>query len=102
MVVTVKETTNLDDIQYAKQHNMNMNAQYAGQGYIPSNAFMDVPKPIYEEQEWNFKLHNLLDYHVESQDPRDIIANVLYKGLVRIKYEPAVEAKFETFMSLSL
>lgn len=85
---------NATDITMAQQYNTHVRAEYAGSPMPP--PLTPVPEPIYDTQVWNFRLDLVTNFYVrkntlEGQDKGDIVANVMYEGLVILQYDPTVE-----------
>lgn len=94
MKVTRLLLANQEEIQNAKLFNQ----RQASEGQA-SYLFMEVPKPEWEEVPFNFVIRNVQSYYIEPES-KDIIANVMYDGLIRMKYEPILENKLELYLSL--
>jgi hypothetical protein len=86
---------NQEEIQQAKMYNQGRAAEGATQDLNP-NAFLKVPEPLWEEVPFSFPIRNVNSYYVDN----DIIANLMYDGIVRLKYNPVLENQLEMYFSL--
>lgn len=86
---------NQEEIQQAKIYNQGKSAEGANLNFNPQ-AFVKVPEPIWEEVPFNFPIRNVQSYYIDN----DIILNIMYDGIIRIKYNPLVENQLEMYMSL--
>lgn len=99
MKVLRKNITNTVEIQEAMQHNQQVNLQHADM-FTAEHYMHPVPKPIFEEVEWNFKLVNLNSYWIDNSEPYDVFANVAGEGHVRLVNNPLMINQFEMYLSL--
>jgi len=81
---------NSEDIVMAKNYNLQLRAEYAGQAYYRQ---IEVPQPIYETQRFSFRTNLATNYYVErdtmnGKEHGDIIVNIMYEGVVRFEYDP--------------
>ncbi len=100
MRATRKVCTNTEERQNVLLYNRQLEAEFAGQPIRPN--LLVVPKPIYDLVPFNFKVHHINNAYVEPKDPKDIIVNLLYEGIVRIAYEPLIESQLEMYFSLGI
>ncbi len=88
---------NQNEIQQKIHYNNQLESEYYGQNFKP--AYVDVPAPIYTVEEYYFRLHQVNSFYIEKnrllqgKPEKDIIANILYEGLVRFQYDPVLESK---------
>lgn len=98
-----KITTNQVDINIAQQYNVHMAAEYAGSYTEPKLA--KVPEPVFSTQLFSFRLEYVNSFYVEkdtinNKEDGDIIINLLYDGLVRLQYDPLVEARLNMYLNI--
>lgn len=109
MRVKRKIIANQFEIDNIRQQNQLLISDYAGQRNVPQ---LPVPEPIYKVYEWNFRVNQLNSFYVErtiirpdgseAKAPRgegDIIAGVLYEGIIRLEYDPIVVNKFNLVLN---
>ncbi len=105
MRVKRKVIANELEIEEMRNHNRDLIQNYAGQPNVPQ---LKLPDPIYKTYEWNFRIHQLNSFYVEREaidrqgnlkvaenGDGDIMAGILYEGVVRLEYDPLVVSKFE-------
>lgn len=85
---------NATDITMAQQYNTHVRAEYAGSPMPP--PLTPVPEPIYDTQVWNFRLDLVTNFYVRKDtlqgvEKGDIVANIMYEGIVVLEYSPIVE-----------
>lgn len=104
MRVKRKFIVNQTEIDEIRQHNAGLVRDYVGHPNVPQ---MRLPDPIYDTYEWSFRIHQLNSFYVEKgvvnsegvvipakNGQGDIMAGILYEGVVRLEYDPLVESKF--------
>lgn len=84
------------DIDRAIQINTQMIMDNQMSRYAPQ---IDIPKPKYGSVQFNFRPHNVQDWFIEADSNRDIICNLMYKGEIRLEYDPLVETQLEAIFS---
>lgn len=109
MRVRRKIVANQEEINEVKERNKELFQAYAGQPHVPQAK---LPIPIYSTYEWNFRINQLNSFYVEREaidsqgqlkqsekGEGDIIAGVIYEGIIRLEYDPLVVSKFELALS---
>lgn len=95
MKVTRLLLANQEEIQQAKLFNQGRSAEGANPQISP-HAFVKVPEPLWEEVPFSFPIRNVQSFYIDN----DIICNIMYDGIIRIKYEPILENQLEMYFSL--
>lgn len=104
MRVKRKFIANQAEIDELRNHNASLFREYAGQQHVPQ---VKLPDPIYKVYDWSFRVFQLNSFYVEREyidssgrkkkipeGEGDIVAGILYEGIIRLQYCPIVESKF--------
>ena len=98
MTVTIKVVMNQKDI--ADQDKLIYDIKQ--NNHINPYSPYEVPqrlKPDYAKAEFHFKLSNLINFHTEPDEDRDMILNIAGYGVVIAQYEPTQENTMQVFLN---
>lgn len=95
MRVSRKTCINIEERTTILNHNQGL--AYEGNTFMPK---LQVPEPVWREDNFSFKLENVQSYTIENTKDKDILLNVLYEGVVRVVWDmqlvQVLELKFST------
>ncbi len=101
MEATRKILVNEIEINNAKHYNQIIAHEYP-EGFSRP-PLMPVPRPLYKQVNYRFKVNLVNSFYVEDEDNKeannDIVANILYEGIVRLGYAPHLLEKLKLVLN---